>query len=520
MGRQQRSATRSLGTFAAIAMLLAVPAQARWKEATTNHFLVYSEGSEQEIREFATKLEKFDFVLRAYHGVKAPHSPVKLKVYLLPNIAAVEKAAGGEGIAGYYITDARGLMMVGTRDDRRSALMGAEAILLHEYTHHFMFQYFPAAYPKWYSEGFAEFWGSLDFLDKDVVEVGLPANHRYGSFWGNRWVTAGQLLSAQSYADVPEVDLLYAEGWLLVRYAFENTERQKQLQAYLKSINDGKSYAESAKLAFEDLGKLNSELFDYAGRSKFNVIRLPFKKIEPGPVAIRNLDGAEGGMIEHDIQLGQGVLQRDVADFAARVRKAAQAYPNDTHALALVAEAERLAGNFDAANRVADQLLAIDPNKVEGLLQKGLNGIAHMKAASSKDAGLAGAARAPLLKAMKLAPQNPLVLEAYYESFRAQGAVPPEDAQNALYSAMELAPSDDELRYKVAADFELRGMIPEAIAIIRPAAYEQKVEETAQQRKKRLAQQEKYRNAGEEKRETAREILNRLQGKLKPVASR
>ena len=36
---------------------------------------------------------------------------------------------------------------------------------------------------------------------------------------------------------------------------------------------------------------------------------------------------------------------------------------------------------------------------------------------------------------------------------------------------MELAPSDDELRYKVALDFERRDMIPEAIAIIRPLAY-------------------------------------------------
>ena len=510
--------SRTLFALAA-AMLAATPLHARWKQATSNHFVVYSEGSEQEIREFATKLEKFDFVLRAYHGVKAPHSPVKLKVYLVPNIAAVEKLAGGEGVAGYYVSDVRGLMMVGTRDDRRSAQLGAEAILLHEYTHHFMYQYFPAAYPTWYSEGFAEFWGSVEFRDKDLVEIGLPANHRFGSFWGNRWLPINKLLTAQSYADVPEVDLLYSEGWLLVRYAYEHPERQKQLQAYLKAINDGKSYAESAEQAFDNLGKLNSEIFDYAGRSKFSVIQLPFKKIEPGPIAVRELAGAEDGMIEYDIRLAQGVLKKEAAEFAAKVNRAAAAYPDDPHALALIAEAQRLAGNFDAADNAADRLLAGAANNVDGLLQKSLIGIARMKASGSKDAATAKGIRAHLDKAMRLAPQNPLVLEAYYESFRAQGILPPEEAQNALYTAMELAPSDRDLRYQVAADFEARGMIPEAIAIIRPIAYLQKPQETEKERKKRLLQQEKYMAAGDEKRETAREMLTRLQGKLKTAAN-
>src|SRR5690606_27248766 len=101
---------------------------------------------------------------------------------------------------------------------------------LHEYTHHFMYHYFPATYPTWYSEGFAEFWGATRFLDNNVVEVGHPANHRFGSFVQGRWLPIGRLLAAQNYADVPEVDLLYAEGWLLVRYAWDNPERKRQLQ--------------------------------------------------------------------------------------------------------------------------------------------------------------------------------------------------------------------------------------------------------------------------------------------------
>src|SRR3954470_22935810 len=100
-----------------VALLVFAPAAARadWKEATTTNFVVYAEGGEAPLRDFATKLEKFNYVLRAYHGVTAPPSPIKLKVYLLPSTGAVGKMAGSDSIAGYYISRARGLMMVGTR---------------------------------------------------------------------------------------------------------------------------------------------------------------------------------------------------------------------------------------------------------------------------------------------------------------------------------------------------------------------------------------------------------------------
>jgi tetratricopeptide (TPR) repeat protein len=514
----------------ACALLLgAAPAAAlaQWKEATSKNFIVYSEGSEAELREFATKLEKFDYVLRAYHKVTAPPSPLKLRVYLLPTIAAVGKMAGGAGVGGYYISDARGLMMVGTRtgtggrgSDIRSARevvdFDYESILLHEYAHHFMYQYFPATYPSWYSEGFAEFWGATRFLPGNIVEVGLPANYRFGSFWSNRWLPLNKLLTAQSYADVPELDLLYAEGWLLMRYAWEKPERQRQLQAYLTAINGGASYEDAVKQGFGDPSSLNSELFAYAGRSKFSVLRLPFKPIDPGTITIRSVSPAENALMSYAIRLGQGILQRDAADFVKRLRQDASRFPDDPHALGLLAEAERLAGNREAANAAVDGLLKAAPNDPQGLMRKGQLEIDALKAAGSKDQKAWRAARQYLMRANKLAPKDPLVLEAYYDSFRAQGVLPPEAAQNALYDAMELAPSDDELRYKLAADFEQRNMIEEAIAIIRPAAFvlPHRKNETESEKKKREEREEKYRSAGREKRETAREMFDRLKTKL------
>jgi tetratricopeptide (TPR) repeat protein len=514
--------------LAVSALLVVAPAaaHAEWKEAKTTNFVIYSEGGEAQLRGFATKLEKFNFVLRAYHGVTAPPNPIKLKVYLLPNTNAVGKMAGGDGIAGYYIARARGLMMVGTHSRPPGAAnprsgpdyvqIDSESVLLHEYTHHFMYQYFPAAYPTWYSEGFAEFWGATNILANDVVEVGQPVNYRFGSFFDNRWLPIKKLLTAQSYADVPDLDLLYAEGWLLVRSAFDNPKQQKQLQAYLKAINGGVSYQQAMEQAFGDVSGLDHQLHGAAGGGKYSVLRLPFKKIDVGPIAVRSVTPAENAMMEHSIELGQGILQREAVEFAGKVRSVAGKFPNDPFALALLSEAERLAGNRDAATAAADRLLAAAPNDARGLLQKGLAEMEKLKAATSHDLKAWNAVRQYLARASKVAPYDPLVFEAYYDSYAAQGILPPEAAQTVLYKAMELAPSDADLRYKVAADFEKRDMIEDAITIIRPVAYllPHRKDESPKEKKRREEREEKYRGAGEQKRETAREMLARLEARL------
>src|SRR3954470_9318174 len=145
-----------------IGLFVSGAAQAEWHEARSNNFLVYSEGSEQQLRDFTAKLEKFHFILRAMHNITRSPPPNRLHVYLLRNIDAVQRSLGGAaGVAGYSIFNARGPILVGTRQSggQNAYMIDPEPILLHEYAHHFMYGYFPATYPTWYVEGFAEFWG-------------------------------------------------------------------------------------------------------------------------------------------------------------------------------------------------------------------------------------------------------------------------------------------------------------------------------------------------------------------------
>lgn len=501
-------------------LLAAAPAEAEWLRATSRNFTVYSAGSERQLREFTEKLERLHFVMRTVHRVTRPPSPVRLNIYLMRNIDAVRRTFPYEvgGVNGYYSNDARGPIIVGTRSTGGANYRGLdpEAVLLHEYAHHFMFSYFPATYPTWYVEGFAEFWGSTRILPGNVVEVGHVAEHRFESVRHGRWLPISRILGARSYADIQgDSDLIYAEGWLLLRYLFDNRARAGQLERYLNLINSGTAYEEAMNQAFGPGAEaLNSELRGYASSSRYSVVRLPFRPIDLGPIAVRPLSGPEEALIGHEIQLGRGLIQRQTAQFAAEVRRIAARYPNDPHALGILAEAEKFAGNHAASAAAADRLLQIQPDNARALMHSGLARTAALRASRSTDGAAWAAARQPLARAMRLAPRDPLVLEAYYDSFTAQGALPPPDAQNALFEAVTLAPGDDYLRWKLARDYEQRRMIDDAIAIIRPAALAQRHrgDETDAQRRRREEQEERRRAAGRPRHETPREMLQRLEG--------
>jgi hypothetical protein len=504
-------------------------AHAEWHEAISNNFIVYSQGPEQEARDFAAKLERFRFVLSWARPIPQGRTSGKLRVFLLPDRNAVQLIAGGEGVVGYYVSQARGLMLVGTRhritslNDARTARyeiedIDPESVLFHEYTHHYTFQYFPATYPVWYSEGLAEFWGMTAILPNDVVDIGAPADHRFSTFRYLGWMSLENLLRAHNYSEArgENLFLLYAEGWLLVRYMFEHPERQHQIEEYLRLINTGVAFDEAARRAIPDLDAFNSQLFNYAGTGRFNVVRLPFRRIDVGPIVVRTLRPAEQELILDEIRLSQGFQQREAAAFADHVRGIANRYPDDLFAIRMVMETQYLAGNNAEAVAAADRLLAVESGNARALVTKGLIQCAGLAGAHSTDAAAWRAARQFLARAVNAAPNDPVVLEAYYNSYVMQNVLPPEDAQSALYSAMELAPSDGELRFALARDFEQRRMIPEAIAIIRPEAYSvpHRGSESEGERRWREEREDRRREAGRTRHETALEMLTRLQAAL------
>ena len=68
---------------AALVAFGAAPAQAEWRKATTEHFVIYGDASEGALRNYAQKVERFDHLLRTWVLPRDPNliSP-RLAIYL------------------------------------------------------------------------------------------------------------------------------------------------------------------------------------------------------------------------------------------------------------------------------------------------------------------------------------------------------------------------------------------------------------------------------------------------------
>ena len=460
-------------------VLLTSPAtvRAEWREAVSNNFVIVSQDDEKALRQRIAGLERFGLVLQAMTGaqrVKSP--PTKIKVYFVDTIDDVQETMPypAAGIAGYYDTTIRGSFAVMPRVDtgRQTSDLASRVIMQHELTHHFTFQYFPAAYPSWYSEGFADYVGAITITPDGVALIGTTREDRITELHYVNWMPVSKLLVAKSYADVGDNILaLYAEGWLLVHFLNDSPDRKAQLNAYLMAINAGESYAEAAK-AFGDLKKLDSSLHIYSSRLSLRATQIHYKNIDIGPITVRTLPPDEAALVHADISLNSGIARSKIADFVNDVRAVAARFPSSVYALHILTEAERRSGNIAEASAAADRWLSAAPNDPLAMLNRAQLDIAVLAAAKSTDANAFKAARSKIGAAMKIAPDEPRVLKGFYDSYVAQGVFPPQPAQDALIRAFELLPQEDKLRLQLARDLEAHNNIEDAIFVIRPLAFQ------------------------------------------------
>ncbi len=196
-------------------------AHAKWYKAESEHFIVYSEDSEANVRHQAERLEKLNLLQHAVTGLEKDKPSLKVKLFVLPGYDDVYRSMPfpQPGVAGYYEANMRGPFSVISRANDSAHGFSSQLVLFHELTHHFMFQYYNVAYPPWYQEGFAEFVGASKVDDTDEVIVGQKSEGRYYTFVSGQWLNVREILKARSYDDMgDDLGWLYAEGWLLTHY--------------------------------------------------------------------------------------------------------------------------------------------------------------------------------------------------------------------------------------------------------------------------------------------------------------
>jgi tetratricopeptide (TPR) repeat protein len=470
----------------ALVLFMAAPAAAHaadWKAYETAHFVIYSKSGDKDVEKLATGLESVDGLMRMANGISDKVKPIKVRIYEVETEGEVQTAygaSGDSGIAGFYTSNILGPYAVTPHSTTfHDGDFTAELVLHHEYAHHFMLQYFPAVYPSWYVEGYAELIGSSTVQADGKVAYGMPAKAR-GHEIAVDWVPL-QDVFLKPPEKLSGLDR-YAQGWAMTHFFTFSSQRAAQLRAYFAALYAGKSPADAAKV-FGDLEKLNREARAYVTSGSFTYKLVPVPIDKPVIRAVHPVSAGEAALIPETIAFRDydlsgyreaGAREREQHrrdEILQHIRDKARLYPGDSYALYLLAQAEYSAGHYAESESAVDRLLAIDPNHVRGLVIKSLDlaRAARTLSGSARDAK-AQEARTFALKANRGDPGDPLPLLAFYQSFHLAGLVAPEPAVQQLAQVSARLPADADVRQLLVDEYAMDRNWTRAIATLAPIA--------------------------------------------------
>ena len=479
--------TRLICVLAVLASVLgSIGSRAAWHEASSEHFVVYADQSYRQVLRYTEKLERFHAALRTVvPGKGLPPSPSnRVTVYVVRGARKVKELYGDKAtryLNGFYRGRAGGSIAIVPRisGTAGSSASRSEQTLLHEYAHHYMYSNTERLLPRWYVEGFAEFYATARFGKDGSVGLGLPAHHRAWELGEARHVPIEELLDTQLYLKnkSSRYDNFYGRSWLLYHYLFFATERHSQVRDYVARLQRGEKERNAALASFGDLTELNRELRAYLRRHRLTYIDLPADMLPIKPVAVRRLSEGEAAVLPIATVSRLGVSVEKANELLPQVRAVAAKYPDSAFVFAALAEAEVDAHNYDQAIVAADASMRIDSTNMRAHIQKGY-ALAHIAAIATKERGdeartsaAWSAARRQFMQANKLETENPLPLVHFYRTYLRQGIEPTRNAVEGLEWALSLAPFDSTVRWLVAKQQMTDERYAEARATLVPLAF-------------------------------------------------
>lgn len=451
----------------AVALAAPVAAQAAWFRAETDRFIVYSQGREEKARNLAVKLSAYDAVLRIMNPGAAQRPPTrKLEVYLLSGPAEMKLVVpdAPQNIGGFYTTSAMGLFAFAYDDPK---FFGADDVLFHEYAHHFMRENFPAAYPAWFSEGWAEYFMTTQ-ITPSGAKVGAYNEGRVSNLLWADWLPMETVLSKDpSELTEDEQAMYYAQSWFLMHWLRSDEARtvwaNKASAAIAVGVDPVKAMQDATGM---DMAKLTFVLKRYT-KLPMLVITNPTK---PAQVTVTALPESASDLLLPNARLSLSDASENDTAFLAEVRRRAARYPRDRLAELTLARAEFMFGDVAKAEALLAPYLVAEPANVELLL---LAGEGQLNAAQRPSADLlqrTRAARPYLGRAYQLDKGDYRVLLNYAQSRSVEAAYPTDNDIKVLLEARVLAPSVERTSIMAGSALLKSGRRDEAVKILTPIA--------------------------------------------------
>jgi tetratricopeptide (TPR) repeat protein len=502
----------------------------KWRMAETPHVVVFSQNDEEELRDTAHNLEKLHFLLSALFGrVDAPDETIKIAVTMIGEAGPFEQLRLTDlrwqygpfpqrfAKTIYYDPREEGSVLATTQqgvnlvlrpslgrptnrncyENYRGPLpsagpsrgpinelvfcQSAESRLYAGFAQNYLMTYFPAAYPRWFLQGFGEIFATMEAGD-DFVEYG----HRPPGFM--------QVMEHYQYTAYPVSDILdgrYLSGrrawtpyhaWRLVHLLYFSDEWKPRLHSYLSAMARGADL-QSAASAFGDPARLQRAVSAYRGSKLLGFERMDFPAERAPEPTIRRMTRAEAGLIRGRLELGARIevpaeegpehsaaLARR-ADWLARLRENARQFPNLIEHQLLLAEAECRSGNPQECLEAAERAIAQSPRDTTALVWKGtaLAQLAARAPAAERQRRLEEARRF-IVQANRLDKEGILPLIAFYGSFAVAGSQASDMAVEGLAKVVHSSPAAPSSRLKLGEEFIKRDLDDAARSTLLPVA--------------------------------------------------
>lgn len=367
--------------------------------------------------------------------------------------------------------------------------VSAESMIYAGFAQHYLQTYFPAAYPRWYLDGFGQIFSTFTAHGDDVVEYGrVPVGtsavlRRFGSYKLTDILDGRYLRQSAARTSWTPV-----HAWMVSHFLFFSPTRGPQFRRYLQSIARGVPAAEAATI-FGDPDALARELRAYY-HAKKPYERMTYPADRAAPPTVRRLTKAQAAFVKGRLELGSRVEAQaaptetdekpDKAGAAAlaqrerwlaALREDAATFAADPQAQLLLAEAECRSGNAAPCLAAADRALALAPGTAPATTWRGIALAQQAVAAPAAErAARLHEARATIGRANRIDTEAVLPLLAYYRSFVAAGDPVPDIAVDGLTKALMRVPDAPATRLALGTALAARGIDDAARTTLRPVA--------------------------------------------------
>jgi hypothetical protein len=415
-----------------------------WLKAESQHFIVFSNTSNDDVRQLLDNLEKLDHVLRLYtNGYRTAAQPKqKITLYYHDNIGGFNAAVAdappeavglynscGHGVQG-YATHLSRIDNMPPEQLAKQPLNSSQSYIFEAYTRHFLYRYTDIRMPAAYIDGFAQYFSTVRFADKQMSLGRVPGSAgRYIYFLDNGHgykLKYQDILEPAAAKDIdvtaePAVRLEFmTKSWLLTHFMLSSSDNLERRDQYLNQTHLDTPIGQAFTTAFNmKVPELDTAMWRYRNKG-IQVTQLEVPSLPTARVDFTSLPNA-------------------VTDFvlADAVLKSCPAQPRGAALLKALSQQPGGVPNNEAAKLTMSRA-QIDWGKAEEALPY-LNEAVRKENASAEAFYLLGAAN------LRLAEQRnePSYLQAAIERLTRAHSLDPDSAEAAyaLYQA-RLAASD------------------------------------------------------------------------------